>query len=63
MVRDVYPGSGFFPIPDPVVKKATDPGSGFATLMQCMRAFKYNSALVFASIFYLLCPLIMIEFL
>ncbi len=27
MIRDVYPGSGLFPIPDPGVKKAPDPGS------------------------------------
>jgi hypothetical protein len=29
MIRDVYPGFGFFPIqdPDPGIKKAVDPGS------------------------------------
>jgi hypothetical protein len=27
MIQDVHPGSGFFPIPDPGVKKAPDPGS------------------------------------
>jgi hypothetical protein len=36
MVRDVYPESGFSPsqIPDTGAKKAPDPGSGFATLVQ-----------------------------
>ncbi len=32
MIRDVQPGSGsrlFLPIPDPGVRKAPDPGSGF----------------------------------
>ncbi len=33
MIRDVYPGSGFFPIPYPEIKKAPDPGSGSATLV------------------------------
>ncbi len=32
MTWDVYPGSGFFSIPDPGVKKAPDPGSESATL-------------------------------
>jgi len=35
MIRFVHPGSGsrFVTIPDPGVKKAPDPGSGFATLV------------------------------
>jgi hypothetical protein len=45
---DVYPRSGFSPILDPAVEKATDPGSGSAKLMQCIRALKDNSALVVA---------------
>jgi hypothetical protein len=38
MIWDVHPGSGFFSIPDPGVKKAPDPGPGFATLSK-MRDF------------------------
>jgi hypothetical protein len=33
MIWDVHPGSGFFPIPNPGVKKAPDFGSGSATLV------------------------------
>jgi hypothetical protein len=33
MIRVVNPGSGFLPILDPGVKKAPDPGSGYATLV------------------------------
>jgi hypothetical protein len=33
VIWDIHPGSGFFSIPDPVVKKAPDPGSGSATLI------------------------------
>jgi hypothetical protein len=47
MIRVVYPGSGFFPIPDPVVKKPMNFCSGSATPMQCMRALKDNSASIF----------------
>ncbi len=32
VIWDVHPGSGFFPIPDPEVKKAPDTRSGSATL-------------------------------
>ncbi len=34
IIWDVHPGSRFFPIPDPGVKKALDPGSGSATLVR-----------------------------
>jgi hypothetical protein len=33
IIWDVYPGSGFFPIPDPGVKIALDTGSGSTTLV------------------------------
>ncbi len=36
------PGSGFFPIPDPGVKKAPDPGSGSATLNETHKIFILN---------------------
>jgi hypothetical protein len=32
MIRDVYPGSGFFPIPEAGVKKAPHHGSGSITV-------------------------------
>jgi hypothetical protein len=51
MIRDVHPGSGFFPsrirIPDPGVKKVPDSGSGSAilernTLIFIVRFFLYQ---------------------
>jgi hypothetical protein len=44
MIRDVYPGSGFFyiPDPDPGVKKALDPGSGTLEKKKCKEKYLEN---------------------
>ncbi len=48
--KKVYPGSGIrkklFPEPEPAVKKAPDPGSGFATLLTRVTCLERATALV-----------------
>jgi len=44
MIRDVHSGSGsnFLPIPDPGVKKASDPGSGSAALHKTVLLVRFR---------------------
>jgi hypothetical protein len=45
MIQDVYPGCGFFPIPDPRVEKTLDPGSGSVVFIREMENISRRSAI------------------